>query len=55
MVAQALQNLDLRGNVISSLRELAFLASLPSLRELQLAGGEPGNSVCSAPGYRCVS
>ena len=40
--------------MISSLRELAFLVGLPSLRELQLAGGEPGNSVCAAAGYRRV-
>ena len=49
---QALQKLDLRCNAIGSLRELAVLAGLPNLRDLQLEGGQPGNSVCSVPGYR---
>ena len=49
---QALQKLDLRGNAIASLPQLAVLAGLPSLRELQLEGAEPGNAVCNVPGYR---
>ena len=52
---QALRKLDLRGNVIGSLRELAVLAGLPNLRELQLEGESPGNSVCAVPGYRYES
>ena len=52
---QALQKLDLRGNAIASLPELAVLAGLPSLRDLQLEGGESGNPVCSVPGYRSLS
>jgi hypothetical protein len=53
-VLQALQKLDLRGNAIASLPELAVLAGLPSLRDLQLEGGEPGNPVCNVLGYRSL-
>ncbi len=49
-----LTRLDLRDNLIGSLQELAVLAGLPSLRELALAGGSPGNSVCAIPSYRAA-
>ena len=50
-----LQTLDLRDNLISSLQELAVLAGLPNLRELLLAGGSPGNSICAIPSYRVAA
>ncbi|CAL8460859.1 g390 [Coccomyxa elongata] len=50
-----LHRLDLRDNLISSLQELAVLAGLPNLRELLLAGGSPGNSICAIPSYRVAA
>ncbi|BDA41828.1 probable centriolin at N-terminal half [Coccomyxa sp. Obi] len=50
-----LQRLDLRDNLIGSLQELAVLAGLPNLRELLLAGGSPGNSICAIPSYRVAA
>lgn len=50
-----LHRLDLRHNLIGSLQELAVLAGLPNLRELLLAGGSPGNSICAIPSYRVAA
>lgn len=49
-----LSRLDLRDNLVGSLQELAVLAGLPSLHELALAGGSPGNSICAMPSYRAA-
>lgn len=50
-----MHRLDLRDNLISSLQELAVLAGLQNLRELLLAGGSPGNSICTIPSYRVAA
>lgn len=57
LAAQAgskLTYLDCRNNRLSSVHSLTVLAGLPSLQELVLSGGSPGNACCHWPSLRAA-
>ena len=50
----SLEYFDMQNNLITSLEDLAIFKSFTNLRHLKVAGGHPGNPICSVPGFQQI-